>query len=93
MRVPELHWDRRHNVARLTVSYANRIWHRREVGDVVLGYNATGRLARIVVLDPARLLPEAATEADAIIAIRDALDGALRPADLAVLRSALERAR
>lgn len=93
MRIPELHWDRRHNVARLTVSFSGRIWHRREIGDVVLGYNATGRLARIVVLDPARMLPENATERDAIVAVRETLDGALRPADLEVLKSALDRAR
>jgi hypothetical protein len=87
-------WDRRHNVARIDVSYAPRIWHRREIGDdLILGYNAAGRLARIVVRDPARLLPDARSERDALTAVHDMLDGRVRPADLDVVRSALGRAR
>lgn len=93
--VPHLSWDRRHNVARITVSFTGRIWHRREVGnDVVLGYNATGRLARVVLLDPAALLPEDADEHRALEIVTATLlrRAGVRQADLDVLVSALDRA-
>jgi len=95
MRIPRLVWNRRHNIAALTVSYSRRIWHTREAGGLVLGYNATGRLARVVVLDPQRLLPTDATVADAIVRVTTQLlrIGEVRQPDLDVLRSALERAR
>lgn len=94
MRVPRLVWNRRRNIAALTVSYSRRVWHTREAGDLILGYNATGRLARIVLLDPQRLLPADATVRDAIIRVTTALLrlGEVRQPDLDVLRSALERA-
>ncbi len=93
MRVPRLVWNGRHNVAALTVSYSRRIWHTREAGDLILGYNATGRLARVVILDPRRLLPRGATVRDAIMRVTTALlrEGEARQPDLDVLRSALER--
>lgn len=93
MRIPRLVWDRRHNVAALTVSYAPRIWHTCEIDDLILGYNATGRLARVVVLDPRRMLPARATPADALGVVIDALtrSGHMRTADRDVLLSALDR--
>lgn len=94
MRVPQLLWDRRHNVAVLHVSFSGRIWGRREVGDLVLAYNALGRLARVVFLDPGRALRPDAVEGDAIRAAIDLIAGDrdARDADLDVLRSALARA-
>lgn len=94
MRIPRLVWDRRHNVAALTVSYGRRIWHTREVGDLILGYNAAGRLARVVLLDPRRMLPERATIADALAYVIPTLlrSGQLRQPDLDVLQSAMARA-
>lgn len=94
MRVPRLVWNRRHNVAALNVSYSRRIWHTREAGDLILGYNATGRLARVVILDAKRLLPANASVRDALLTVTAALlrAGEVRQADLDVLRSALERA-
>ncbi len=94
MRVPRLVWNRRHNVAALTVSYGRRIWHTREVEDLILGYNATGRLSRIVILDPHRLLPVDAGVREAIICITTELISLAeaRQQDLDVLRSALDRA-
>jgi hypothetical protein len=92
VRVPRLVWNKRHNVAALTVSFAQRIWNTRDVGDLVLGYNATGRLARVLILDPRRTLPPGATEREAILTVLTALDGGARSEDIAVLRSALERA-
>jgi hypothetical protein len=79
----------------LTVSYSRKIWHTREAGDLILGYNATGRLARVVILDPQRLLPTDANVRDAIIRVTTALLrlGEVRQPDLDVLRSALERAQ
>jgi hypothetical protein len=93
MRVPRLAWNNRHNIAALTVSYSRRIWHTREAGDMILGYNATGRLARVVMLDPKRMLPVGATVRDAITRVTTALlrEGEARQPDLDVLRSALER--
>lgn len=94
MQIPSLVWNRRHNVAALTVSYGRRVWHTREVGDLILGYNAAGRLSRIVLLDPRTILPEDATAADAIRSVTGALlrTGSVRQAELDVLRSALDRA-
>ena len=92
MRIPHLAWDHRHDVAALTVSFANRIWHRREVADLILGYNATGRLARIVVLEASRWLPQGAGPPEALEAVRAILDGHVRAEDLAVVESAMERA-
>ncbi len=94
MRIPRLMWNRRHNIAALTVSYSKRIWHTREAGDMILGYNATGRLARVVILDPRRSLPPDAGVCEAITSVTAALlrAGEVRQADLEVLRSALERA-
>ena len=94
MRVPRLVWNRRHNIAALTVSYSRRIWHTREAADLILGYNATGRLARVVILDPHRLLPPDASVRDAIVGVTATLlrAGEVRQADLDVLRSALDRA-
>jgi hypothetical protein len=88
-------WSRRHNIAALTVSYSRRIWHTREAGDLILGYNATGRLARVVILDPQGLLPQDATVSDAIIRVTTVLlrHAEVRQTDLDVLRSALERAQ
>jgi hypothetical protein len=93
MRIPRLVWNRRHNVAALTVSYGRRVWHTREVGDMILGYNAAGRLSRVVLLDPSRLLPADPSPADAILSVTEALlrAGGVRQAELDVLRSALER--
>ena len=73
MRIPRLVWNRRHNVAALTVSYGRRVWHTREVGDLILGYNAAGRLSRIVLLDPRGLLPADASAADAIERVTEVL--------------------
>jgi hypothetical protein len=94
MRIPQLVWQRKHNVASLQVSYGRRVWHTREVGDLILGYNAAGRLARVIILDPRRMLPEEATPADAIVCVTELLlrAGCIRQADLDVLRSALQRA-
>jgi hypothetical protein len=88
-------WNNRHNIAALTVSYSRRIWHTREAGDMILGYNATGRLARVVMLDPKHMLPVGATVRDAIMRVVTALvrEGEARQPDLDVLRSALERCR
>ncbi len=93
MRVPRLVWNQRHNIAALTVSYSRRIWHTREAGDLILGYNATGRLSRVVILDPRRLLPVGATVREAIMRVTVALlrEGMAQQPDLDVLRSALER--
>jgi len=94
MRIPALVWDRRHNVAVLTVSFGNRIWHTREVGDFILGYNAAGRLARVVVLDPRRALPPGSTVGQALGHVTQLLmrTDELRQAELDVLESALDRA-
>lgn len=94
MKIPRLVWNRRHNVAALTVSYGRRVWNTREVGDVILGYNAAGRLSRVVMLDPRRLLPQGAGAAEALEAVTAYLLrlGGVRQADLEVLRSALDRA-
>lgn len=93
MQIPRLVWNRRHNVAALTVSYGRRVWHTREVGDLILGYNAAGRLSRVVLLDPSALLPSDAGAADAIRCVTELLlrTGSVRQAELDVLRSALER--
>lgn len=93
MQIPRLIWNRRHNVATLTVSYGRRVWNTREVGDLILGYNAAGRLSRVVLLDPRALLPSDATATDAIERITEVLlrAGGVRQAELDVLRSALER--
>jgi hypothetical protein len=94
MKIPRLVWHRRHNVAALTVSFGKRIWQTREVGDLILGYNAAGRLSRVVLLDPRRLLADDATAADAVAAVTQSLlrSGGVRQAELDVLRSALDRA-
>jgi hypothetical protein len=94
MKIPALVWNRRHNVAALTVSYGRRVWHTREVDDMILGFNAAGRLSRVVMLDPRRMLPADASTADAIVRVIEALlrAGAVRQAELDVLRSALDRA-
>jgi hypothetical protein len=94
MRIPRLVWNRGRNVAALTVSYGPRVWHTREVGDLILGYNAAGRLSRVVILDPHRLLPAYATAREAILNVTAALlrAGEVRQKDLDVLRSALDRA-
>src|SRR5205823_4846715 len=87
-------WQRKHNVAALQVSFGRRVWHTREIEDVILGYNAAGRLSRVIILDPRRMLPEDATAADAIMCVTAALlrAGGLRQNDLDVLRSALHLA-
>lgn len=93
MRIPRLRWNRTHNLLTITVSFG-RVWHRVPVGDaLVLGYNATGRLARILVLDPAALLPADADERVALATVRTLCAGSLRVEDLAVLDSAIERAQ
>jgi hypothetical protein len=94
MRIPTLTWDRRHNVAVITVSFGNRIWHTREIGDFILGYNAAGRLARVVVLDPRRILPPGAGVAQALGRVTQLLmrTDELRQPELDVLESALGRA-
>ena len=94
MRVPRLVWSERHNIAALTVSYSRRIWHTREAGDLILGYSAGGRLARIVILDPRNLLPHGASVREAImrVTVRLLREGAAQQPDLDVLRSALDRA-
>ncbi len=94
MKIPRLVWNRRHNVAALTVSYGRRVWQTREVGEMILGYNAAGRLSRVVLLDPRGLLPQDATVRDALVAVTETLlrIGGIRQADLDVLRSALDRA-
>ena len=94
VRIPRLVWNRRHNVASLSVSDSRRIWHTREAGDLVLGYNASGRLARVVILDPGRVLASDATEREAIVRVMTELlrTGEGRESDLDVLRSALARA-
>ena len=65
-----------------------------EVDDLILGYNATGRLCRVIMLDPRRLLSPDTTTADAIDRVTEKLLrlGAVRQSDLDVLRSALDRA-
>jgi len=94
MKIPRFVWNRRHNVASLSVSYGHRIWQTREVGDLILGYNAAGRLSRVVLLDPRRLLPAEASAADALEIVTQILlrAGAVRQPELDVLRSALDRA-
>lgn len=94
MRIPSLVWDRRHNVAVLTVSFGTRIWHTREIGDCILGYNAAGRLARVVVLDPRRILPPGSTVREALGHVTQLLmrTDELRQTELDVLESALARA-
>jgi hypothetical protein len=94
MKIPRLVWNRRHNVASLSVSYGHRVWQTREIGDLILGYNAAGRLSRVVMLDPRRLLPPEASAAQALEVVTDVLlrAGGIRQPDLDVLRSALERA-
>ncbi len=94
MKIPRLVWNRRHNVAALSVSYGRRVWQTREVGDLILGYNAAGRLSRIVLLDPRRMLPAEASAAEALEAVTQALlrAGGIRQGELDVLRSALDRA-
>jgi hypothetical protein len=94
MRIPQLVWQRKHNIASLQVSYGRRVWHTREIEDVILGYNATGRLCRVIILDPRRMLPDEATAADAIMCVTAMLlrAGGIRQSDLDVLRSALQRA-
>lgn len=93
MRIPQLTWNRRHNIAALTVSFGRRIWQTREASGLILGYNATGRLMRVVILDPSTLLPKEATVREAIMCVTAALlrAGEARQLDLDVLRSALER--
>jgi hypothetical protein len=66
MRIPRLTWQARHNVAALTVSFGAKIWETREAGDLILGYNATGRLAKVVVLDACALLGPQATLSEAL---------------------------
>jgi len=94
MRIPTLVWDRAHNVAVLTVSFGARVWHTREIGDFILGYNAAGRLARVVVLDPRRMLPPNAGVAQALGHVTQLLmrTDELRQSELDVLESALNRA-
>lgn len=94
MKIPKLVWNRRHNIAVLTVSYGRRVWHTREVEDLILGYNAAARLSRVVMLDPRNLLPQSASASDALVRVTEILlrAGEVRQADLDVLRSALERA-
>ena len=94
MKIPSLTWNRRHNVAAITVSYGRRVWHTREVGDVILGFNAAGRLSRVVVLDPRRMFPPNADARQALAVVMEFLlrAGELRQAEHDVLRSALERA-
>ncbi len=94
MKIPKLVWNRRHNVAVLTVSYGRRVWNTREVADLILGFNAAGRLSRVVLLDPRQMLPADATPAEAIACVTESLlrVGELRQAELDVLCSALERA-
>lgn len=94
MRIPKLVWNRRHNIAVLTVSYGRRVWHTKEVADLILGYNAAGRLSRVVMLDPRKLLHQNATVSDALDLVTELLlrTGAARQADIDVLRSALDRA-
>lgn len=94
MKIPRMVWDRRHNVASIQVSFARRIWHTRELDDMILGYNAAGRLARVVLLNPRRAIPRRATTADALAYVIATLlrTGQLRQTDLEVLRSALARA-
>lgn len=95
--IPWLHWNRRHNLASIWVSFAGTLWDHRELEDagVLLGYSATGRLARVLLLDPRRLLPPAATVHDALVVALGLLEG--RPdvarRDVEVVRSALGRAR
>jgi hypothetical protein len=95
MRIPGLHWDKRHNVAVLTVSYSHRVWNRREIGDILLGYSAPGRLCRVVLLNAADLVSDDDSLPDVISRVMDRLrrTGGLQHSDLAVLRSALNRAR
>lgn len=94
MRVPRLVWHRKHNVAAITVSFGGRIWHTREVGDFILGYNAAGRLTKVVILDPGSVLTTPEDTAGGLARVTETL---LRTAeidqrDLDVLRSALQRA-
>jgi hypothetical protein len=94
MRIPRLVWNRRHNIAALTVSYGRRIWHTREADGLILGYNAAGRLSRVVILDPRTMLRPNATTREVVQAVTALLlcAGDARQTDLDVLHSALERA-
>ncbi len=94
MRIPQLVWRKKHNVAALQVSFGKRVWHTREVEDLILGYNAAGRLSRVIILNPREMLPHDATVADAIVCVTATLLRArgIRQPDLEVLRSALDRA-
>jgi hypothetical protein len=94
MRIPQLVWRRKHNVAALQVSFGKRVWHTREIGDLILGYNAAGRLARVIILNPRQMLAEDTSVADAIVCVTASLlrAGGIRQNDLDVLRSALQRA-
>lgn len=88
-------WNRKHNIATITVSFAHRIWSADEpCPDVILGYNAVGRLSRVVLLDPRTLLPPDASERRALECVLAHLlrRRAIRQPDVDVLRSALDRA-
>lgn len=95
MQIPRLVWHRRHNVAALHVSFGRRIWETRDLGDMLLGYNAVGRLTRVVLLDPAALLDPQASPGEAVERVTTLLlrRAQARQTDLEVLQSALERAR
>jgi hypothetical protein len=94
MKIPRFIWKRRHNIAVIHVSYSPKVWQTRSAGDLVLGYSATGRLCRVIMLDPKRMLPADAQTADAIACVIVELlrMGAVRQVELDVLRSAFERA-
>lgn len=94
MQIPRFVWNRRHNVASFTVSYSHRLWNTRDGGDLILGYNATGRLARVVVLDADAILPADANLHEGLLCVTDVLvrRRLVDQNDLDVLRSAIDRA-
>lgn len=94
MRVPGFVWNRRHNLATITVSFARRVWDTVDHGELILGYAATGRLAKVILLDPNHRLAPGSCCADAIAVAIRLLEAApdRHAADLDVLRSALDRA-
>lgn len=94
-RIPSLEWSRRHNVAAVWVSFSRTLWDPRDVEhDVTLGYNAAGRLARVLLRDARAILPPRATVAQALACVLGllAVNPAVPARDVEVLASALARA-
>jgi hypothetical protein len=95
MRVPHLVWNRRQNVAAVVVSFGKRTWDRVDLGEVILGFNAAGRLTKVIIPDAGKVLrPDAGLE-DTLMTVLGVLaaDSGRFDREEQVLRSALDRAR